>query len=137
MDTVVPERPAAEEAAGLSILRRAQERRKEQTDELDLDIPSWDGALVGHYQVVDRTTLQGDAQKILKRKGDQSQSAIESDIKFLLRATVAFSVRDPDDGKLIRLQDEHEFDIGVRELPRYLEIQDEVSNSGHADQRSR
>lgn len=128
VDTVLPERSAAEEAAGLSILRRAQEKRKSQTDELDLDIPSWDGVLVGHYKVVDRKKLMDDAKEILGRsRRNDANTAIESDIKFLLRAIVGFSVRDPDTSTLIRLRDEHEFDIGVRELPRHLEMDENVS----------
>lgn len=123
VDGLVPERTAVEEAAGLSILRRAQERRSNQTDELDLDIPSWDGSLIGHYHVVDRNKLADDAKKILARaKGNDPNAAIESDIKFLTRATAGFSVRDPDTGEVIRLKDSGDFDIGIRELPRYLEL---------------
>ena len=122
---VAPERTAVEEAAGLSILRRAQAERELATDELALDIPSWDGALIGHYQIVDRKKLSEDAQKILKRvKGNDPNAAIESDIKFLLRSLVAFSVRDPDTGQVIRLQDDHGFDISIQELPSQLGIED-------------
>jgi hypothetical protein len=87
----------AEEALGDSILSEAQKEREQAADQLFLDIPSWDGALVGCYRDVGRKSLQKLARKAISasRKGDDN-SVLQTDIDLIWQANVGVYVHKAD-----------------------------------------
>lgn len=93
------ETTAAEEALGESLLRKAQKARHERDDVLYLDIPSWDGDIVGAYRVLDRTTMERLIRKITKESKNGNSSAnlrTKADIDLIVRACVGLYARNPD-----------------------------------------
>lgn len=96
----VTDRSAVEEAAGQSLIERAQARRDAAGAErvLYLDIPDWDGDLVGKYRVVDRGEIEkmARAAAAAMRDGSRSSARTEADINFILKANVSLCARDPE-----------------------------------------
>lgn len=88
---------AVEEAKGVSLLRRAEERRKEEADTLYLDVPSWGGDLIAAYRIVDRPRLETMVRKIQAEMRDNSNgnARTAADIDLILEANTGLYAYDP------------------------------------------
>lgn len=93
---------AAEDASPESLLQKADKRRKQRSDHLFLDIPSWDGDLIGEYSPVARKVLEAMIRKSMqeaKRSGGASTDArVRADVDIIQRACCGLWIRD-DDGE--------------------------------------
>jgi hypothetical protein len=100
--------PAA--ARSLSILKQAEERRNSRSGTLFLDIPSWNGELIGEYQVVPREEIVELTERIARQVRSGNGSNIkpgQGDIELIIRACVGLYVIDPDTGDRVPIEDEH------------------------------
>src|SRR5688500_18010026 len=89
---------AAEEAKGISLLRKAAARREERVHALFLDVPSWDGDIIAEYQVVNRPRLETMARKISaeSKGGNESSLRTAADIDFIVEACVGLYAYNPE-----------------------------------------
>lgn len=93
------------------LARLAQERDERVQDvHLDLPIPSWDGSLVGRFNVVSRKQIE----KFAGRK-----ATLETDMDLVIQATAALYAHDPDHAFPGERMDENE---------DYVRIEDEDGN---------
>jgi hypothetical protein len=91
--------PAVEEAAGASLLKKAQQKRDDESREtaLYLDIPSWGGDLVGKYKVQEQKELVKQARAVMsaaREGGNVDNVRLEADMNFILKANVGLYARD-------------------------------------------
>lgn len=88
------EENATEEAlANKSLLERLISQREETEETLELEIPSWDGAMIATYSVIPRAELN----KLLKKSKKiikANEAAVEPDLDLLARACVKIEAYD-------------------------------------------
>lgn len=96
--TAGAETTAVEEAKGVSLLRKAAERREKRVHAAFIDVPSWDGDLIAEYQVVNRGKLETMARKISaeSKGGNESSLRTAADIDFIVEACVGLYAYDPE-----------------------------------------
>lgn len=98
---------ATDGARSLSLLQKAQKERNERETHLFLDIPSWNGDLIGEYEIIDKDVLKDMAERNTKRIRQGGFDKVQADIDLILKAAVGLWVRDPESGDRVMLEDEH------------------------------
>lgn len=92
---VEPGTDAAEVAAdSKSLLDRIKAARDERPDELEVDIPSWDGDLQAKYRVVHRTEVEKMVRRIRSRTHGNGESGSSADVDFLINACIGVQAYD-------------------------------------------
>lgn len=99
---------SADEARGLSLLRQAERKRNQRATSLFLDIPTWDGMLIGEYRVQDPEKLRKMAQTVMRnaRNGSTAEPGT-NDISLIVTSCVGLYARDPDGGDRVPIEDEY------------------------------
>jgi hypothetical protein len=100
---------SADEARGLSLLREAERKRSQRETSLFLDIPTWDGLLIGEYRVPDPERLRKMAQSVMRnaRNGNEQIEPGANDISLILAACVGLYARDPESGERVPIEDKY------------------------------
>src|SRR5262245_42355770 len=100
---------STDEARGLSLLRDAERKRSQRSTSLFLDIPTWDGLLVGEYRVQDPEKLRKMAQNMARAMRATNGKDMEpgiNDITTIIACNVGLYARDPDTGENVPIEDE-------------------------------
>jgi hypothetical protein len=113
---------AAEVAGDVrSVMDRINDRRDSDEDVLTIDIPSWGGDLKAKYQVLHRDEIE----KMIRRaqaqaRGNGSDSGVDADAAFLVKACVGVVAVDPEDGETeIELAPGYTMDLARTLKPKY------------------
>jgi hypothetical protein len=93
-------------ARAQSLLERAEQKRQERESSLFLDIPSWDGDLIGEYQIVPQQELNKVAERVARRVRSGDRDSAKGDIDLIVMANVGLYVRDPESGDRVPIEDE-------------------------------
>lgn len=94
---IEPGTDAAEIAAdSKSLLDRIKAARDERPDELEIDIPSWDGDLQAKYRVVHRAEVEKMVRRIRSRTHGNGQTGSTADVDFLINACIGVQAYDAD-----------------------------------------
>lgn len=95
-------------ARAMSLLQSAEKRREEREKNLFLDIPSWDGDLIGEYGIIPKPELKemGERQLRTLRHQNGAQDRTRFDIELIVRSCVGLYALDPDTGDRVSLDDE-------------------------------
>lgn len=101
-----PTEDPTESARSLSILQTAQKERAKRETHLFLDVPSWNGALVAEYRIIDKTILDEMGKRNAARLRAGKFDKVKADIELILRAAVGLWVLDPKSGDRVQLEDE-------------------------------
>lgn len=107
-----------------SALDRIRSRRKERSDLLTIDIPSWDGDLKAKYMVLNRTDLERMIRTIRARTKNKDVKGGEADFDFLIKSCVEIVGYD-------ETMDEPEFHLSdgyTMDLVELLQPEDEFGN---------
>lgn len=97
---------ATESARSLSLLRRAEQERAKRENSLFLDVPSWNGDLIGEYRIIDKDILEDMAKRNQAMIRIGRFEKVKGDIELILKAAVALWVRDPESGDRVVLEDD-------------------------------
>ena len=97
---------ASNGARGLSLLRDAEQKRSEREKSLFLDIPSWDGSLIGEYRLIDKNELTKLAERQIRRFRQGDRDTLKNDIELIVLSCVGLYARDPESGDRVSIEDE-------------------------------
>lgn len=113
---------------GLSLLRQAEQRRRERSHSLFLDVPGWDGALVCEYRVVPPEELRKVAERATRRtrNGGPPEPA-ENDVAMIIAASAGLYVIDPDTQERVAVTDKYGH-VGYDRIAAILGVDDEVNS---------
>ena len=107
-------------ARGVSLLKSAEQRRAQRERSLFLDIPSWDGALIGEYRLIDPDDLKRMQERQIRRarsSGGQIDT-VANDIELIVLSCVGLYARDPENGDRVAIED----DAGIVNFGRIAPI---------------
>lgn len=78
-----------------SILDKIKRRKEARTDELTIDLPSWDGDLKAVYQLLDRREIEKMAQRIrAAHVAGKKPDGTTADIDFLIKSCIGIIAYD-------------------------------------------
>jgi hypothetical protein len=122
----------ADEARGLSLLREAERKRSKRESSLFLDIPTWDGLLIGEYRVPDPEQLRIMAQRVMRqaRNGNEVEPGA-NDISLIVTACVGLYARDSETGERVAIEDEYGH-VGYNRIAHVLGKEDEITSNREA-----
>lgn len=109
-EDIVSSGEAAAEANGLSWVEGLRKERDEQVgaDSIKLGIPTWGPSdepdLAAEFGVISRDELDGFMREARKRVRLGKEDGSESDAAFLAKACIAMWARNPETGKLVKLE---------------------------------
>lgn len=105
-------------ARGASLIRQAEQTRQKRENSLFLDIPSWDGALIGEYRIIDKIVLQKLTERQIRRFRSGDRDTVKNDIELILTACVGLWARDPESGDRVAIED----DVGIVKFDRIAQV---------------
>lgn len=105
-------------ARGLSLLRQAEKERSEREKSLFLDVPSWDGSLIGEYRLIEKDQLRKLTERQLRRFRSGDRDTVQSDIELIVMACVGLYARDPESGDRVSIED----DFGIVTYDRIAKV---------------
>jgi hypothetical protein len=122
---------ALQNAQGVSLLKKAEERRQEREHTLFLDVPSWDGDLIAEYRVVLTDDMKKIAEAALRRSRNGSGQPAANDISVIAAACVGLYIKDPETGERVPIEDEYGH-VGYDRIANVLGKQDELKSNSDA-----
>lgn len=119
-------------ARGRSLIQTADKARKSREKSLFLDIPSWDGALIGEYRVIDKNVLDRLTERQLRRvRSGGKIDATLNDIELILTACVGLWARDPESGDRVAIEDDGGI-VGFDRIATVLGKEDSIKSAADA-----
>jgi hypothetical protein len=118
-------------ARGLSLLKEAEKRREERERSLFLDIPSWEGDLIGEYRIVPSTELTRIAERQVRRARQGQVDAVKNDIDIITAANIGLYMRDPESGDRVPIEDDYGL-VGFDRIATVLGKEEEIKSQADA-----
>lgn len=124
---------ATGDARAMSLLQAATKRREEREKNLFLDIPSWDGDLIGEYAIIPKQELKdmGERQLRAMRHQNGTQDRVRFDIELIVRSCAGLYALDPDTGDKVSLDDEIG-NVGYGRIAKLMGKDDLIKDSTQA-----
>lgn len=122
---------ATENARGASLLKSAEQRRAQREKHLFLDIPSWDGDLIGEYALIEKENMVRIAERMARKMRQDGADATIGDIELIVQACVGLHARDPQTGDRVPIEDE----FGIVKFDRIasvLGVEDQIKSNADA-----
>jgi hypothetical protein len=122
---------AVEATRSHALLQAAQKRREKRESHLFLDLPSWNGDMIGEYRLIPKDQFEKLAARVASKLRTNSSDTTAGDIELIVHSCVALYVRDPDSGDRVPIEDE----FGVVDYGRIagvLGVEDEIQNTTDA-----
>jgi len=121
-----------ETARGLSLLQAAEQRRATRENHLFLEIPTWDGDLIGEYKVVPKEELKVMAERAIRRQRNGSElDPSQNDIDLILSSCIGLYAFDREEGERVPIEDEFGH-VSYNRIAKILGKEDEITSASMA-----
>lgn len=120
-----------EASRATSLLKSAQKRREERESHLFIDIPSWNGDMVGEYKIIPKDHMMKLAKRVAAKMRTNGNDSTPGDIELIVHSCVGLYVRDPETGDRVPIEDE----FGIVDFGRIAEVlgvEDQIQSSSDA-----
>lgn len=122
---------AAEQASATSLLKAAEARRAQRETNLFLDIPSWDGDMIGEYRLIPSKEMSKIAESVARKFKQNGNDPAVGDIAVIMHACVGLHMRDPETGKRVPIEDDLGI-VGFNRIATVLGKEDDIKSNSDA-----
>lgn len=118
----------AEAASATSLLKAAEARRAAREAHLFLDIPGWDGDMIGEYRIIPAKEMTVIAEGVARKFKANGSDPLIGDLEVIIHSCVGLHVNDPETGKRVPIEDEFGH-VGYGRIADVLGRDDITSNA--------
>ena len=113
-----------------NLIQQAQDRRAKRETHLFLDIPTWDGDLIGEYKILGPDAMKALAEASVARSRNNAEPG-SNDIAAIIAMHVGLHILDRETGKRVAITDEFGH-VGFDRIAKFLGQEDILHSQADA-----